>query len=243
MFFAKDTSISQFLAHSIHVLNFLEGSAEAQALLAPYGMGPAQMQTGRMLVAQVQMASQQMSDQHSKQKAATATFYAEWKKVRQHYHLHVQAARRCLGRDASHFVTASPKRYLAWLTQSQAFYGSLLGNADYLGQMNELGVATEELQRVSQMLATLIASKDLQAQRHVEKQSVLRQRSLTLVQAKQWFRDLMAVANVAFRQQPVLRNALRPLELSPSTPSKRKANKSSTAAQISAGELEQGAGI
>ncbi|MFN8441782.1 MAG: hypothetical protein U0175_13470 [Caldilineaceae bacterium] len=213
MVFTRNSSIYQFLAFWIHILNFLEGSLEAQGLLERFGMNATQLQRGRALLTQLQAALQQVGEQRSKQKAATDSFRAEWRKARQLYQLHVQAARRGLGRDASHFVSASPKRYLAWLTQAQAFYAALLDNAGYLEQMRQLGVPTEELQRASQMVATMVGNKDLQTQHLAEKRTAMRQRDLAFVEAKQWFEALDKVARIAFRQQPALLKAIRPLEL------------------------------
>ena len=213
MYFTRNTSIYQFLAFWIHILNFLEGSLEAQGLLERFGMNAAQLQRGRVLLMQLQAAIQQVSEQQSKQKAATDSLRAQWRKARQLYQLHVQAARRGLGRDASHLVGASPKRYLAWLTQAQAFYAALLGNADYLDQLRQLGVPTEELQRASQMVAEMVSNKDQQTKHLVEKRTAKRQRDLAFAEAKQWFEALDKVAKIAFRQQPALWKAMHPLEL------------------------------
>ena len=237
MYFTRNTSIYQFLAFWIHILNFLEGSLEAQGLLERFGMNATQLQKARALVNQLQAAIQQVSDQRSKQKAATDSFRAQWQKARHLYQLHVQAARRGLGRDASHFVSASPKRYLAWLTQAQAFYAALLDNAIYLEQMRELGVPSEELQRASQMVAAMAANKDQQTQHLAEKRTAMRQRDLTFAEAKQWFEALDKVARIAFRGQPALLKAIRPLDLpqsqSEDTPAQAKAVKK-TPAQINA---------
>ena len=215
MYFTRNTSIYQFLAFWIHILNFLEGSLEAQGLLERFGINTTQLQRARSLLSQLQVALQQVGDQQSKQKAATDSFRADWRKARQIYQLHVQAARRGLGRDASHFVSASPKRYLAWLTQAQAFYAALLDNAGYLEQMRQLGVPTEELQRASQMVMAMVANKDLQTQHLAEKRTAMRQRNLAFAEAKQWFEALDKVAKIAFREHPALLKAIRPLEQSP----------------------------
>lgn len=213
MYLTRNSSIYQFLAFWIHILNFLEGSLEAQGLLARFGMNAEQLQRGRTLLNQLQTAIQQVSDQLSRQKAATDSFRAEWRRARQLYQLHVQAARRGLGRDASHLVSASPKRYLAWLTQAQAFYAGLLGNDGYLEQMRQLGVPTEELQRANQMVAAMVANKDLQTQHLVEKRTAKRRRDLAFAETKQWFEALDKVARIAFREQPALWKAMHPLEL------------------------------
>ena len=216
MYFTRNSSSRQFLAHGSHVLTFLEGSVEAQSLLSQFGMDGTQLQRGRTLLNQLQSALQQVDEQKSRQKAATDSFYAERWQVRQIYQLHVQAARRGLGREASHFVQASPKGYLAWLTQAQAFYTALLANPAYQEKLRQLGVPSEELQRASQLLAEMVDNKDRQTSSHVGQRSASELRKQSLVEAQRWFAALTKVAKIAFYQHPALLDAIRPLP-SPTT--------------------------
>lgn len=99
------------------------------------------------------------------------------------------------------------------MTQAQAFYAALFDNGGYLEQMRQLGVPTEELQRASQMIAVMVGNKDRQTQSMAEKRNSMRQRNLAFAEARQWFAALDKVARIAFREQPALLKAIRPLEV------------------------------
>lgn len=111
MFYAKNTSNAEFLIHGDHVLRFVESRVEAQAVLAQYGFGADRLQEGRMYFDQAALSLRQVQEQWRKQMAATDAFHGDWKQVKRCYQVHLQAARRVLGRDAQHLLAPLGSRY------------------------------------------------------------------------------------------------------------------------------------
>ncbi|MFN8439915.1 MAG: hypothetical protein U0175_04050 [Caldilineaceae bacterium] len=214
MFYAKKSSIAEFLIHGDHVLNFLESRMEAVAVLAQYGFGAAQMQEGRLLFEQAALSFRQVQEQRRKQMAATDGFHDEWKQVKQCYQVHLQAARRVLDnaghRDAQHLLAPLSNRYAEWLEHARSFYSAMLTNPVYQEALRTVNISVEDLAQVDALLAQMVVNKDLQAQMYSDVRTTLQQRKLQVERSKHWFGMLMSTARIAFQDQPGVLAALVP---------------------------------
>lgn len=209
MFYTKKNKISDFLVHGGHVLNYLENDPEAQALLAQYGIGPTQLQNGRMLFLQVQQRFRDMQALQRKRVSATDNFHQEWKLVRDSYQVHLQAARRVLGRDAQPLLRPLPAGYAGWLEHAQGFYNAVLGNVVYQQALATVKVSVEAMIEVNDLLTTLAANKAGQTQSMTTARKSTKQRNQDWEKSKRWFEVLMGTARVAFRDYPGILEALR----------------------------------
>ncbi|MFN8444390.1 MAG: hypothetical protein U0175_26640 [Caldilineaceae bacterium] len=160
MFYTKRTSNAEFQIHGEHALTFLESQPEALSVLEHYGIGVAQLQVGRTLFSEVLTLAQQVQELRRQQVAATDHFHAEWKLVKQCYQVHLQAARRVLGRDAHRLLTPMPERYTEWMEHARSFYSAMLSNPDYQRALGAVNVTPDELARVNEMLPTVVANKE-----------------------------------------------------------------------------------
>lgn len=215
MFYAKKSSIAEFLIHGDHVLNFLENRVEAQAVLAQYGFGADRLQEGRMLFNQAELSFRQVQEQRRKQMAATDGFHNEWKQVKQFYQVHLHAARRVLGRDAGHrdaqhLLAPLSSRYAEWLEHAHSFYSAMLTTPAYQEALRTVNISVEDLAQVDALLAQMVVNKDLQAQMYSDVRTTLQQRKLQVARSKHWFGMLMSTARIAFQDQPGVLAALVP---------------------------------
>ncbi|MFN8440123.1 MAG: hypothetical protein U0175_05105 [Caldilineaceae bacterium] len=100
-----------------------------------------------------------------------------------------------------------------------------------------MSISTEELVRASQWLDTLLANKDQQNLSQHQVRLLKQQRDAKLVEVKRWMEALMAVARVAFRDQPALSKLLRPMRNSGQAAQTQE--KKTTPVEPSAGTTEQ----
>ena len=228
MFFTKNSSISHTHQHIQHLLDFLEASPLALGLLESTNFGAARLQEGRGLLQGAQMAYANVQDQMRQQKAATAAFRTQWDELRRMQQMHVSAVRRVLGSAAQTLPNMRAEAYFNWLEQSRSFYKVILESADMQEKLRLQGILVESFAEAAQKVEMVVASKKLQAQavealRLASQSSQIQQQTL-----KQWQRELMLAAPLAFRQVPSLLAVLRPV-----TPrkSKEQASKKKESAQ------------
>lgn len=211
MLYTKDSSIIKFAAHVNHILTYLEASSEALALLGRHGFAADRLYEGRVMLEQLQSAINQLEQRAVGRKAATDGFHQEWSEFRKLHQVHLQAARRAFGREAEQILGRRPNNYMGWLTEVRSFYNVVLGNFELQAKLNALGISSEELQRASQRLDTMVSNKDQQNQRRHELGLIQQQRMASYLELKQWFLALSALARVAFRRQPAMRQMMRAL--------------------------------
>ena len=208
MFYRKNTSNAEFQIHGEHVLSFLESTPEALSRLAQYGMGAVQLQEGRNLFSEVLMLAQQVRDLRRKQVAATDSFHQDWKHAKQCYQVHLQAARRVLGRDAQQLLLPMPARYAEWVEHARSFYQAMLGNPNFQAALATVNVTVDDLARVNEMLTNVATGKKTQMLFHSNMRLSLKQRNLLIRKSKRWFEVLLSTARVAFAEEPALLAAL-----------------------------------
>ncbi|MFN8446940.1 MAG: hypothetical protein U0175_39465 [Caldilineaceae bacterium] len=209
MFYSPKASIDTFLIHGNHILTYLEGQAEAQTLLARYGLDGSRLQEGRSLLAQVQNDHWAMRNQRRQQKVSTINLHAEWAQARRLYRRHRQAAREVLNSDVSLLLRPGPKNYAEWLAGAQEFYAAMLSHSDYQAALATVDITPEQLLHASQLISTMTQQKNAQAQNREAARTAKVRRDQLLSEAKAWFAVLMATAQVAFRQQPGMLEAIR----------------------------------
>ena len=204
MFYTKKTSKAEFQLHGEHVLTFLESKPEAVSALAQYGMDAGQLQEGRSLFSEALTLALQVQDLRRQQVAATDNFHRGWAQVKQCYQVHLQAARRVLGRDAQQLLGPVPNRYAEWVEHARNFYSAMLSNPSYQAALSPVNVTLDDLASVQAMIATVTANKESQARLHSDMRLMLQQRNLLLARSKRWFEVLVSAARVAFHDQPSL---------------------------------------
>lgn len=211
MFYVPNTSIDTFLIRGTHIFHYLDGQPQARALLARYGMDEARLQEGKALFAQLQATHWLAHNQRRQQKTSTTTFHDDWMQARRLYRRHRQAAREVLKSDASQLFHKVVKNYAGWLAHAQEFYSALLNNPSYLEQLATVDVMPDQLLRAHQQIERMIASKNMQTQSREGARTSKQARDRQLSEAKGWYKVLLATAEVAFRQEPGMLEALRTL--------------------------------
>ena len=225
MFYSPNTSIDTFLIHASHVFNYLENQPEAQVLLVRYGLDATRLQEGKALLTQVQTSHWTMRSQRRQQKVSTSSFHAGWDQARRLYRRHRQAAREILGNDANQLLQKGLRNYAGWLAQAQEFYSAVLNNPSYLEKLATIDIPAEQLLRASYLIDTMVTDKMSQTQNREGARTSKQVRDAHLSEAKGWFAVLMAAAEVAFRNQPGLFEAIDtlPEHLSQEEKAKKKA--------------------
>ncbi|MFN8445066.1 MAG: hypothetical protein U0175_30040 [Caldilineaceae bacterium] len=211
MFYSPDSSIGTFLVHAKHVFDYLDQQPAARSLLVRYGMDEIRLQEGKALLLQVQNSHWEMRNQVRQQKASTVSLHDDWALARLLYRRHRQAAREVVGSNASQLLRTRSRNYASWLADAQEFYSALLNNADYLQKLAAIDVTPDQLQRASQQIENMMMRKATQTQNRERARTNKQTRDLHLNEAKGWFAVLMAAAQVAFRQQRGMLEALQTL--------------------------------
>lgn len=227
MLYTRDSSKMKYVVHADHVVTYLESTPEAMTLLDQSGFSANRLPEGQGLIQQVQSAFEELDSFLMQQKAATEIFNAEWKKLAALHRVHLQAARGALRAELGHLVQTRPQGYAGWSAIVSRFYAALLNNPEYQAKLNQMSIASEELVRANQWLESLIANKNQQNQSYHNHRAIQQSFEEKFLALKRWFDGLMALARVAFRHDPVLRQMVRPLptRLSKEARAKLKAQK------------------
>lgn len=233
MLYTNNSSNEKFLIHADHVINSLEGSAEAASVMARYNYSAQHFAEGRQLLEQVNSANREYDALVRSQKNATAQFHAEWQKQDVIYQIQRQAAHRCLKNELGHILRSQQATYTGWIVDANRFYTEVLNNPEYLAKLNAVHVRSEELQLAQQAVAMLRASKSQQNQSQFSIRLMQQRKDSSLAEFKNWFAEMIGLARVAFRQQPSMLKLLRimPSRLSSENKNEPAANGSSHATQ------------
>lgn len=211
MLYTRDSSKMKYVVHADHVLTYLSETPAALTLLEQSGFAAHRLPEGQALIDQVQSTFHGLDTFLLQQKAATEAFHEEWKKLKALHQVHLQAARRSLRSELAHLLQTRPQDYAGWFTLVGRFYAAVLENPDYQSRLNQMSIATDELVRANQWLESLVVSKDQQNQSYYKHRAIKQQLDEQFNALKHWFDGLMALARVAFRKDPVLRQMVRPL--------------------------------
>lgn len=209
MKYTRDSSIQKFMLHATHVLNYLEGTPEAQNVLVQYGFAIQKLPQGRQLLEQTKLLNRDYEELLQRQKYATEQFNEQWKTLSTLHQVHLQAARRCLQTELATLLNSRESSYTGRVVQIERFYTALLNNADYQSKMHGLSISTEELTRGQQMLTQLTITKDQQNRSQYNLNSLQQQKEAKSAEFKRWFSALTALARVAFQDQPAMRQMMR----------------------------------
>lgn len=215
MDFITTSSTDDFLIRVAHNLDYLLVTPEALVQMTRFGYDATRLQEGRLLLEQASAVYRTKQQLQRQQKLDTDRFRSEWKTARQRYKVHLAAAREAFGRDAEALLQPMPDGYSRWLGQARSFYAAILANPDYQSKLMGMTLSLEELQRCSQTLETIAASKTEQMSVRSSVRLTNQRRNQELTALRRWFGELMSVARIALREQPGLFAALKPVRPRP----------------------------
>ena len=205
----KNSPTLNFLVQAAQVLTAIENTPQALNLLVRHGFAAQQLPEGRQMLEEAKSALLEAEDFSLDQKKATQQFNAEWKSLATVHQIHLQAARRCLAKEIPHLLRSRPQDFTGWVSEAQRFYAVILNKAEYLEKLNANSIPAEALVSANQRLAVLVSIKNQQNQSQYNTRSNTESKVMKIEEFKGWYGAMIALARVAFRGQPALRQILR----------------------------------
>lgn len=211
--------IARFLNESTMMLRTAQSDAEVQALLAPYGYTPPEIDEGLALLDTLQTEAQDQVEAYADQYAATRDFHAAWAAARRVYLRHLTLARILFEDDverATAFLLRGrrEKGIAGWLFQARKLYDGLDGDAAAVAALGDLSVTPAELTAASALVDEVEAEQGAQQEETGEAQVATQVRDTAYGAARTWVETFRRVAVVACAPHPQLREKLGLLERS-----------------------------
>ncbi len=204
---ANGNRIAQFLlASRVMIENSLQNDEIKQAL-AVFGYTEEKLNNGKALYEKAEALHNTRKKEYGEQIAATAELDNVWGEAEQQYMLTLKIARVALRENVkaykSTMILGDRKQSLSgWLEQAKAFYGNLLGDADFLTALAAYGYTQEKLQQESALIDQVIAKHLAQKKETGEAQEATEMRDKALDDLAKWISELRSVAKVALESNP-----------------------------------------
>ncbi|KAB8144289.1 hypothetical protein F8S13_05260 [Chloroflexia bacterium SDU3-3] len=180
---------------------------DIRTTLASYGYPLPKLEQGNLLLEALIAAQTKQQLEYGDQDKATQTFNDLWDQLDQIYTRQLKLARVALkgNSDAARDLALDgPRRksFGGWSMQAQQFYAGLAANPSFAAALASFGAPLPEQEAASAALADVIAALRALENERGQAQIATRERDAAIDALDDWLGDFMAVARVAFADQP-----------------------------------------
>ena len=178
--------------------------AHLQKGLAQFGYDKKKLLAGHAHCQKVELLNSVQKKEYGESYEATDSLYAAKAEAWQLYMNHLETARFALKHDRGHWKTLQlsgerKKRLFGWLEQARIFYANVAGVKDTLAQYN---LSEAELEQGRAMIEAVYQAHETRRKEAGEARQSTQNRDQALSEMNDWMRDLIRVAEIAFKDTP-----------------------------------------
>ncbi|KAB8140043.1 hypothetical protein F8S13_25550 [Chloroflexia bacterium SDU3-3] len=205
------TSIDARLQRISISINNLKAHEQAMRYLHAYNIDSEKLAVGRRLCDEAIRAHTSQRILRGESEGATAVRDIAWSTAKRSHSQIITIARVALRGQASSALglqVARSRALSAWITQAQQLHTGLEQHPEHMARLAEFGITAQRIAAARADLDALRAASAAQHQAAIQAQLATAQRNAALGALDLWMSQLLAVASVAFAEDPQLMELL-----------------------------------